>query len=392
MNRRHLLKLAGAATLIAGVPAPLRALAQQAAPAARGRVLLLVELKGGNDGLNMVAPVADPLYHRLRPNLAIAKDAALPLKDGLAFNPVLKPLMGSWQAGDLAIARGVGYPQPNRSHFRSIEIWETASNSQETLQEGWVAAVLKGNVGRAADGIVIGDYEFGPLEGGAMRNVIFDKPDQFIAQAKRMRAIEAQAGGALGHLLRVRGELLGATGELEPIFADPPKLAVEFPPFPFAQQAKVAAQLIAADAGVPVLKLAQRGYDTHVNQRNQHDRLLGQLAEALAAVRAALIAAGRWDDVLIMTYSEFGRRAAENASRGTDHGTAAPHLLLGGRVKGGFHGAQPRLDDLDAGDLKFATDYRRLYATVARRWWGLGDQAGDSLGRLATHRPLDLIA
>ena len=387
MNRRHMLKLAAAGALIATVPAPLRALAQQAASGLRNRVLLLVELKGGNDGLNMVAPVADPLYHRLRPNLAIAKDAALPLKDGLAFNPVLKPLMESWHSGDLAIARGIGYPQPNRSHFRSIEIWETASNSQETLQEGWVAGLLKGNVGRAADGIVIGDYEFGPLEGGAMRNVIFDKPDQFIAQAKRMRAIEAQSGGALGHLLRVRGELLGATGELEPIFANPPKLAVEFPPFAFGQQAKVAAQLIAADAGVPVLKIAQRSYDTHVNQRAAHDRLLGQLAETLAALRGALIAAGRWNDVLVMTYSEFGRRAAENASRGTDHGTAAPHLLLGGKVKGGFHGSQPRLDNLDAGDLKFTTDYRQLYATVARRWWGIERD----LGRLAAHRPLELI-
>ena len=388
MNRRHLLKLAAAGALIATVPAPLRALAQQAASGLRHRVLLLVELKGGNDGLNMVAPVADPLYHRLRPNLAIAKDAALPLKDGLAFNPVLKPLMDSWHSGDLAIARGIGYPQPNRSHFRSIEIWETASNSQETLQEGWVAGLLKGNVGRAADGIVIGDYEFGPLEGGAMRNVIFDKPEQFIAQAKRMQAIEAQSGGALGHLLRVRGELLGATGELAPIFAHPPQLAVEFPSFAFGQQAKVAAQLIAADAGVPVLKIAQRSYDTHVNQRATHDRLLGQLAETLAALRRALIAAGRWNDVLVMTYSEFGRRAAENASRGTDHGTAAPHLLMGGRVKGGFHGAQPRLDSLDAGDLKFTTDYRQLYATVARRWWGIERD----LGRLASHKPLEVIA
>ena len=388
MNRRMMLQLAGLGALLTAVPAPLRALAQQAAPALRHRVLLLVELKGGNDGLNMVAPVADPLYRRLRPNLAIAQDAGLPLKDGLAFNPVMKPLMSSWQGGDLAILRGIGYPQPNRSHFRSIEIWETASNSEETLQDGWIAGLLKGNVGSAADGIIIGDYEFGPLEGGVMRNVIFDKPEEFIAQAKRMRAIEAQSGGALGHLLRVRGELLGATGHLEPIFADPPKLAVEFPAFPFAQQAKVAAQLIAADAGVPVLKIAQRGYDTHVNQRVPHDRLLGQLAETLAALRGALIAAGRWNDVLIMTYSEFGRRVAENASRGTDHGTAAPHLLMGGKVKGGFHGAQPRLDDLDAGDLKFATDYRRLYATVARRWWGIDRD----LGRLAAYRPLDLIA
>lgn len=388
MDRRELLKALALGPLLGGLPAPLRALAQTAWPP-RSRVLVLVELKGGNDGLNMVAPVGDALYQRQRPTLAIAPDAALPLGERLAFNPVMKPLMAAWQASDLAIARGVGYPQPNRSHFRSIEIWETAADSHETLQEGWVAGALKGNVGQAADGIVIGDYEFGPLEGGAMRNVIFDKPEQFIAQAKRLRGLEGGAGGALGHLLRVRGELIGATAELEAVFKAPPPLAVEFPSFAFAQQAKVAAQLIVADAGIPVLKLAQRGYDTHVNQRATHDRLLGQLAETLAALRAALIAANRWQDTLVMTYSEFGRRVGENASRGTDHGTAAPHLAMGGRVRGGFYGAQPRLEELDAGDLKFSLDYRRLYATVARRWWGLDNAA---LGRLAVHKPLDLIA
>lgn len=389
MNRRDLLKYAGLGAFIATVPAPLRALAQQAGPLARRRTLVLVELKGGNDGLNTVIPYSDPLYYELRPQLAVAKDGVLPLGGGLGFNPALKPLMAAWDKGELAIVRGVGYPQPNRSHFRSIEIWETASKSEETLHEGWVAAALKGGIGKAADGIIVGDYEFGPLQGPAMRNVIFQQPEQFIAQAKRMKAMEqANAGGALGHLLRVRADLRGATQQLEPLFDQEPQFATEFPKTPFGNQAKVAAQLIVAGAEVPAIKISLRSFDTHVNQRGQHDRLLGVLADGLAALRGALIESGRWNETLVMTYSEFGRRVRENANRGTDHGTASPHLILGGTVKGGFHGIQPRLDDLTDGDLKFSVDYRALYATVARRWWGI---AGD-IGRLGTYKPLNLVA
>ncbi|MFN4283211.1 MAG: DUF1501 domain-containing protein [Alphaproteobacteria bacterium] len=395
MNRRDALKLLGATALMpvvyGAVPGGMRAYAQaakQAAPSFGNRVLLLVELKGGNDGLNTVIPYADENLRNLRPNLVLPREELATLGDGLAFHPALKPLMAAWDKGDLGILRGVGYPQPNRSHFRSIEIWETASKSEEMLREGWIASVLRGRVGKAADGIVIGDFEFGPLVGARMRNVIMDKPDQFIAQAQKIQAAkDSDGGGALGHLLRTRAELLDASTKLAPLFAEPPALPVAFPNNAFGNQIKIATQLIMAAAGVPVLKVSLGSFDTHVNQRGQHENLLKQLAEGLAAFREAMIQTGHWNDVLVMTYSEFGRRANENASKGTDHGTAAPHLVMGGRVKGGFYGAQPRLDDLDAGDLKFSTDYRAVYATVARNWWGY---KGD-IGRLAAFKPLSLL-
>ncbi len=398
MNRRDALKFLGASALVpvvyGAVPGGMRAYAQaaQKQPAAGSignRVLVLVELKGGNDGLNTVIPYGEQTLRRLRPSLLLGQNEMVTLGDGLAFHPALKPLMAAWDGGQLGILRGVGYPQPNRSHFRSIEIWETASKSEEMLSEGWIASVLRGNVGKAADGIIIGDYEFGPLTGAAMRNVIMDKPDQFISQAQKIQAAKASAGGgALGHLLRTRAELLDASTKLAPLFAEPPALPVAFPGNGFGNQLKIATQLIMAKASVPVLKVSLGSFDTHVNQRGQHENLLKQLAEGLAAFRAAMIQTGHWNDVLVMTYSEFGRRANENASKGTDHGTAAPHLVMGGRVKGGFHGAQPSLDDLDAGDLKFSTDYRAVYATVARNWWGY---KGD-IGRLGAYKPLSLLA
>lgn len=393
MNRRDALKFLGATALVpviyGAVPGGMRAFAQSAKPQAGSRTLVLVELKGGNDGLNTLIPYADENLRRLRPSLVLPPEGMVTLGEGLAFNPALKPLMAAWDKGHLAILRGVGYPQPNRSHFRSIEIWETASKSEEMLREGWIASVLKGNVGAAADGIVIGDYEFGPLTGPHMRNVIMDRPDQFIAQAQRIQAAkDSDGGGALGHLLRTRAELLDASTKLAPLFAEPPALPVDFPNNGFGNQLKIATQLIMAQAGVPVLKVSLGSFDTHVNQRGQHDNLLKQLGEGLAAFREAMIETGHWNDVLVMTYSEFGRRANENASKGTDHGTAAPHLVMGGKVKGGFHGAQPRLDDLDAGDLKFSTDYRAVYATVARNWWGY---RGD-IGRLGAYKPLSLLA
>jgi uncharacterized protein (DUF1501 family) len=150
-------------------------------------------------------------------------------------------------------------------------------------------------------------------------------------------------------------------------------LKTEFPKTPIGRNFETAARLIASDTGIPVINVSHGGFDTHANQRVNHDRILGQLAEATAAFRLAMQETGWWDRVLVMTYSEFGRRPAENNSRGTDHGTAAPHFVLGGKVKGGIYGNQPSLADLEKGDLKFNIDFRRLYATVARNWWGLNN-------------------
>lgn len=356
------------------------------------RRLILVELSGGNDGLNTVAPHRDPLYRQLRPRLALAQDATLALDHRLGLHPALEPLMPLWQQGRLAVALGVGYDEPNRSHFRSIDIWESASDSDEFLSEGWLARVFAETGGPppdfAADGIVIGQGGQGPFTGPALRSIALQDPARFLRQAQRVPDLPGADGpDALRHILSVEDDLRQAAHNIEQRMEAAPKLQGEFPRGRFGRDLQTAARILAAGVPVAALHVSQGGYDTHNNQEGTHRRLLGELAQGLAALATALQAARLWQDTLVMTYSEFGRRAAENGSQGTDHGTAAPHFLLGGRVRGGLYGQQPNLDKLDAGDLRHTTDFRRLYATAAQAWWGL--TPGAVLGEAT--RPLDCL-
>jgi uncharacterized protein (DUF1501 family) len=368
MKRRQFLKLAGLTPLVLSVARPVFATA--GAPSS-DRILVLVELAGGNDGLNTVIPFRDPRYYALRPDLGVPADTVLDLGGGLGFNPALAPLMDSWAADDLAIVLGVGYPQPNRSHFRSIEIWETGSDSDEYLGDGWLTRLMQsiGTADLVADGIVLGDTNTGPLQGGA-RALVVDDTASFLENARRLHNPTAHTeNAALAHILNVQRDVVDAASIIDARVRTAPDLGVDFGRSDYGRQLETAAMLCAAEVPVGVIKVTLGGFDTHSNQRAGHDRLLGRLAEGLANFRSCLRGLGRWDDVLVMTYSEFGRRVAENGSNGTDHGTAAPHFMLGGQIHGGFYGEQPSLDDLDGGDLRHNVDFRSLYTTVARRWW-----------------------
>ncbi len=385
ISRRRLLATAAALPLAAGLPA---AVGRAAEPP---RVLILVELNGGNDGLNSVVPFADPSYALARPKLAIARDRVLQLDERLGLHPALAPLMTPWQAGELAIALGVGYARPNRSHFRSIEIWNSASAANETLQNGWLHRVLVETGGRAhfaTQGIVLGGPP-GPLAGNAVTTVVMRDPRQ-LRQAARLLGGDSDTSDnpALGHILATRSRMQGAATQIDRRLQAATALKTAFPKSALGRQLRQAAALIAAEVEAPVIKLQQSGYDTHAQQAGRHAALLTELAEGLTAFRSALIEADAWRRCLVMTYAEFGRRATENASGGSDHGTAAPQFLLGGGVKGGLFGAQPPLDDLEGGDLRHRLDFRRIYASVAQDWLGL-PPAPDSLGR---HRPLPLFA
>ena len=367
MQRRDFLKWTGLGTMLAS--APVAWWPGQAQATTTSKTLILVELKGGNDGLNTVVPYTDPDYYRLRPKLAIPKKEALPLSDSLGFNPALAPLMSAWEAEELAVISGVGYDKPNRSHFRSIDIWATASGADTFAQEGWVNAAARARGGvRGVEGVVIGRGDIGPLSGGDLRAVVMEQPEQFMRQAKRLKKHAQTGHAALDHVLRVQGELIDAADVLARQLKGAPEPSATFPRAPLGRQLELAARLLLADVPLTVIKVSHDGFDTHANQRRKHDRLLGQLAESLSAFRASMVSAGRWSDVLVMTYSEFGRRVAQNGSNGTDHGTAAPHIMLGGAVKGGLFGQQP---SLDTKDLVHNVDYRSLYATVAKRWWGV---------------------
>ena len=399
IDRRQLLLTAAALPLAlsaggvsaGGVYAGEAAAATAAATATATRTLVLIELNGGNDGLNSVVPYRDPAYARARPQLAVKRDTVLQLDEALGLHPNLEPLMAAWQAGDLAIALGVGYPRPNRSHFRSIEIWNTASTSEETLYEGWLnravsesgaATPLQGGLG-----VILGGPA-GPLAGDALTSVVMKDRRQLRRATRLLDGSDAgSANPALDHILAVRRQAHSAARQIEARLAEGPAQRLSFPNTVIGRQLEQAAAMIVSRVPAAVVKVQQGGYDTHAGQAGRHPRLLAELAAALAAFRQALKRAGGWERCLVMTYAEFGRRVGENASGGTDHGTAAPHFLLGGRVRGGFIGQQPSLTDLDAGDLRYSLDFRQLYASLATQWLGLPQ----GLAAFGGQRPLPIL-
>jgi uncharacterized protein (DUF1501 family) len=295
--------------------------------------------------------------------------------------------MRLWRDRELAVVQGVGYPAANLSHFRSIEIWDTASKSTEYLADGWLTRAFTAAPAPksfVADGVIVGSAEMGPFAGSGARAIALTDTQQFLRQA-RLAAPAGQAGNAaLGHILRIEQDILQAAAGLN---GNHP-FAAEFPRTPFGNAVRTAAQVISSKAGVAVVKLSLGGFDTHSNQPAIHARLLKDLADGLSALRAALVEIGRWDSTVVLTYAEFGRRPRENLSSGTDHGTASAHFVLGGRVKGGLYGLPPELGRLDGnGNLPFAVDFRDLYASVLERWWGT-DSAPVLKGRFAS---LDLV-
>lgn len=372
MKRRDFLKSAAASTLLTWLPQPTLAAEDY------HKLLILIELKGGNDGLNTLIPYADAQYAALRPRIAVARDQVLQLDEFTGFNPALAPLMPLWKAGEVAVVQGVGYPSANLSHFRSIEIWDTASKSSEFLQDGWLTrAFAQAPVPRsyAADAVVVGSAEMGPFANGASgrtRTIALTNTEQFLQQARLAAGAGQAHNSALNHILRVEQDIVQAAAGLNTHHA----FRTAFPPSAFGNAVLTAAQVVASRSGVAALKLSLNGFDTHSGQVGTHTRLLKELADGLVALKGALGEIGRWDDTLVATYAEFGRRPRENASAGTDHGTASAYFVLGGRVKGGLYGQRPALDRLDSnGNLSFSVDFRNIYATVLERWWGVNASA-----------------
>jgi uncharacterized protein (DUF1501 family) len=348
--------------------------AQRTVASTADRILILIELKGGNDGLNTVVPYTDPAYAQLRPSIALPAGTVLPLDAQTGLHPELKPLLPLWEQRQLAIVQGVGYPQPNLSHFRSIEIWATASRANEYLDTGWVGRAMRAGLGdRAAytaEGVRVGASEQGVLAGA--RSVSLNNPESFVQSSRFAAPWQVQGNAALQHLLQVEADVLSAAAGLR---GEPFAFQTAFPTGAFGNAVRAAAQVVASQrgkAGVPVITLSLGSFDTHQGQPATHANLLRQLAEGVVALKGALTELGAWDRTLVMTFSEFGRRPRQNQSQGTDHGTAAPHFVAGGAVRGGLYGQPPDFVRLDgAQNLVQTTDFRRLYATVARDWWGI---------------------
>lgn len=403
MHRRNFLIASGAALLQAWM------LDSQAAPENRDAryqgLLILIELKGGNDALNMVVPYADPLYANLRPKLALKREAVLQLDEQTGLHPAMQNLLPLWRDKQLAIVQGLGYANPNLSHFRSIEIWDTASDAKRYLQEGWLSRTFEQfplSQRFAADGVLIGSPDLGPLTGSARAIALAASgkaAEKFVDQARTAQTSRAKLSPAVQHVLKVEADIAQAADGFRAAIEDragqganslSAGVTQQFPNGAWGEAIKTALQVVANGkranhAQVACLRLTLNGFDTHQNQQGTHANLLRDLADGLAALRTGLQELGVWEQTYVSTYAEFGRRPRENQSGGTDHGTAAAHLVLGGKVLGGLYGPRPNLAQLDGnGNLAFALDFRQLYATLLDAAWKIpsADILGGRFNRL----------
>jgi uncharacterized protein (DUF1501 family) len=376
-----------------------------------GPILVLIQLAGGNDGLNAVVPYTNDYYHNARPVIGIKGDSVLTLNDTLGLNPVMTGFKDLFDAGHLSVVSGVGYPNPNRSHFRSTEIWQTASDEDKYLTDGWLGRYFD-NACQGCDPTIA--VNIGPRLPQAFAShsptgVSLENPDsyRFIGagpnddETLAYRSMYAPAddplpdlggsgGGANsgGSVSMVSGTVMLQNGQSALDFLERTSMDAQvssdkiraitskapmrsnYPRSGLANNLQLVSRLIAGGLPSRIFYVSQGGYDTHTNQRGSQDARLRELSEAVKAFTDDLASFGAFDRVLIMTFSEFGRRVQENASGGTDHGAAAPMFLVGSKIKSGLLGAEPSLDpkDLKDGDIQFNTDFRSVYATLLQDW------------------------
>jgi uncharacterized protein (DUF1501 family) len=371
-----------------GVPRIFRqgiALAQADNADQPARTLVIVQLAGGNDGLNTVVPYGNGTYYTLRKQIAIPQDQVLRLDNTFGLHPGMKGLKGLWDAGQVAIVNGVGYPNPNYSHFRAMEIWQGA-NPDGPLGEGWVGKFLDtldaqhnalaalavdsalprefgSHVAPAPTVQRLEDYRLKPGNEPANVNA---RRDTATLQLYELYPGEAKYGALLQGT--VEDAFLSARTLSQIVTGYQPQAT--YPTTPIAGGLKMIAAVIAANTGLRVAHVQLGGFDTHSRQEPTHTKLLTDLSDAIAAFFQDLAAHNKADNTVVMTWSEFGRRAGDNASLGTDHGSAEPMFIVGGPnvVKGGLYGALPSLDNLDAGNLRYTTDFRSVYATLLDKW------------------------
>jgi uncharacterized protein (DUF1501 family) len=366
------------------------------------RVLVVIELAGGNDGLNMVIPFEDDRYHKARPTLHVDKEQVQKLSDRVGLHPSMEAAAQLFKGGVLTVVQGVGYPEPDRSHFRSMEIWHTASTAQRPPATGWLGRVLDAGYkenDEAISGLALSDslpqaFLADKVSVPVVKLIekfdsgVGDTPDADPPRARLLRKLSTgpTVKGEPIPFLRRQAETAYRTAAKLREAAANYKAEVDYPG-DLGAQLRRAAQVIAANLGVRLVWVSQGGYDTHSKQGPAQQALLTELSGALAAFHKDLQRLNLADRVLAMTFSEFGRRVDENASQGTDHGAASCLFLCGSKVKGGLAGTYPSLAKLGDGDLVHTVDFREVYATLLDKW--LGCDPAKLLGE--KFKPMDLL-
>lgn len=357
------------------------ALAGEAEP---GKVLVIIQLGGGNDGLNTVIPGEDDKYYTARPNIAIPKASALKLDQDMYLHPSMVGIKKLYDQGQVAIAQNIGYPNPNRSHFRATDIWNTGSASNVVLDEGWAGRFLMTRfpnfpiqMPKHPMAVQLGSVESLAFQSDFGRfGTVFEDPNLFYQLVSGSTADtdappKTQAGEELGFLNQVAAASIQFATVIQSS-AVKGKNSLTYPSTGLGRQLGIVSKLVSGGLTTPVYLLNIGGFDTHSNQLTQHANLWRTISEAVSAFQTDLKNQNLADRVSVMTFSEFGRRINQNGSLGTDHGTAAPMFVIGKTVRGGIVGANPDLKSVDAsGDLKFKYDYRQVYSTVLRDHLGL---------------------
>lgn len=363
----------------------------------QGKRLIVIQLSGGNDGLNTIVPYENDLYYNARPILGVKKTEVIKMTDQLGFNPALEALKPLFDEGELSILNGVGYPNPDRSHFRSMDIWHTASDANEYWKTGWLGRYLDAkciNCESPHQAIELNNTLDLAMKGESVKGLAMNNPQQMIRDINKGYARKLSELGehhhdheGVGYLYKTLVESVNSADYLKEHLDLGRSQNQRNPQTQFASHLKTIVQMINSGMETSVYYTQLGGFDTHANQKNQQGRLLKQYAEGVKMLVDELKASGQFNNTLIMTFSEFGRRVDQNASLGTDHGTANNLFLIGSKVKGGFYNNIPSLSDLDNGDLKYSLDFRSVYATVLDNWL----QADSKQILQRAHKTLDFL-
>ena len=383
-KRKEFLQIGSLATASLMMPQFLKAFEKANTVPPGNKVIVVLQLSGGNDGLNTIIPIRNDIYYRERPRLGIKKEKALQLNDEAGINPALPFFKELYDEGNLSILNNVGYPNPDRSHFRSMDIWQSASDNNEYVNTGWLGRYLDAQCNgcdKPTQALEIDDVLSLALKGENIKGLALQDPKKLFNTSnekffKQINAVHAHdhEEAAVDYLYKTLSETLSSADYIYQQSRLHPT-SQTYPATETGRSLKTIASLIMSDINTKVYYLSLGSFDTHINQENQQARLFGQLNDAIGAFVKDLKKNHRFEDVTIMTFSEFGRRVAQNASGGTDHGTANNMFFIGGGLKKkGFINPMPDLTDLNEGDLKHTVDFKSVYATMLYNWLGADDE------------------
>ena len=383
IKRRQFIQVGSLATASFMVPKFLKAFEGGRMVPPGNKVVVVLQLSGGNDGLNTVIPIRNDIYYKSRPKLGIEKLKALSLTDEVGLHPELASFADAFHDGSMGILNNVGYPNPDRSHFRSMDIWQSGSASNEYVTSGWLGRYLDAQCdgcGHPTQALEIDDMLSLALKGDHTNGLALKDPKRLYGTSneKFFKDVSAQHGDhhdekPVDYLYKTMAETISSAdyifkqSRLHPSTAD-------YPNTDLGKNLKTIASLIYSEINTKVYYVSLGSFDTHVNQEQQQQRLFKEMNGAVGSFIKDLKANNRFNDVLFFTFSEFGRRVSQNASGGTDHGTANNMFLLSGGLKEkGILNSMPDLADLDEGDLRYKVDFKNVYSTVLKNWLGADD-------------------